>query len=153
MERFGRTQDSVSKTVGKSRSHIANSLRLLSLPEAVRDHLTAGRLSAGHARAIATSADPVRLASAIVDQDLSVRQAEALARKAQDRPPRRPARSSSAKGRSKDAATQALEQDLSEILGLTVDIQDQGGAGEIRIRYASLEQLDEVCRRLSNPAP
>ena len=149
IERFGRTQDAVSRTVGKSRSHIANSLRLLNLPEPVRDHLAAGRLSAGHARAIAAGADPVRLAKTVIDQNLSVRQAEDLAREAQARPKAK--RAVRGKGAPKDADTRALEQDLSEILGLSVLIHDRRGRGEMRISYASLEQLDEICRRLSNP--
>ena len=152
MERFGRTQDAISKTVGKSRSHVANALRLLSLPGVVREHLEAGRLTAGHARAIATSPDPERLARTIVDGDLTVRQAEALARKANgveepDAAPRagKPVRAPPAK----DADTHALEQDLSESLGLSVEILDRNGSGEVRVRYASLEQLDNLCQRLS----
>ncbi len=152
VDRFGRTQDAVAKTVGKSRSHVANALRLLALPDGVRDHLASGRLSAGHARAIATAPEPDRLAQAIVDGDLSVRQAETLARNAQARPTANKA-ARARKGQAagpKDADTQALEQDLSEILGLAVEIADRHGRGEIRIRYASLEQLDDVCRRLSS---
>ena len=150
LERFGRTQDAIAKTVGKSRSHVANALRLLNLPAPVREHLEAGRLSAGHARAIAASPDPERLARTIVEGDLTVRQAEALAR--QNEPgaqtpastPRPPAR-----GRAMDADTQALEQDLSDALGLSVQIVDRNGVGEVRVRYASLEQLDGLCQRLS----
>lgn len=147
MERFGHTQDAISKTVGKSRSHVANALRLLNLPPAVREHLEAGRLSSGHARAIAAAPNPERLARAIVDDGLTVRQAEALARRVHDeatsiRP--RSARPQSAK----DADTQALEQDLSEVLGLAVEIRDSNGAGEVRLRYTTLEQLDGLCQRL-----
>ena len=150
IERFGRTQEAISKTVGKSRSHVANALRLLNLPTAVREHLEAGRLSAGHARAIAAVPDPERLAKTIVDGDLTVRQAESLARRSQEpsvKPavPRQPARSPA----DKDADTRALEQDLSEVLGLSVEIIDRNGAGEVRVRYTSLEQLDGLCQRLS----
>ncbi len=150
LDRFGRTQEAVAKTVGKSRSHVANALRLLNLPSAVRDHLEAGRLSAGHARAIAAAPDPERLARTIVDGDLTVRQSEALARKAQGGP----ATSASPKPPPlalplKDADTHALEQDLSEALGLKVEIADQDGKGEVRVRYASLDQLDSICQRLS----
>ena len=150
LDRFGRTQEAIAKTVGKSRSHVANALRLLNLPQAVREHLEAGRLSAGHARAIAAAPDPERLARVIVEGDLTVRQAEALARKGENvaadaspPPPRAPE-----PGRAKDADTQALEQDLSESLGLKVQIVDRNGAGEVRVRYANLEQLDGLCQRL-----
>ena len=149
LDRFGRTQDMVAKTVGKSRSHVANALRLLNLPATVREHLEAGRLSAGHARAIAASPDPERLARTIVEGELSVRQAEALARKTQPPSPSSPRVRSRSLAKAKDADTQALEQDLSDALGLTVEIVDQGGAGEVRVRYASLEQLDGLCQRLS----
>ena len=148
LERFGRTQEAIAKTVGKSRSHVANALRLLNLPAAVRDHLQAGRLSAGHARAIAAAKDPERLARTIVEGDLTVRQAEALARKGHEAglEPIKP-RPAGAR-RIKDADTQALEQDLSDALGLAVEIVDRNGAGELRVRYASLEELDGLCQRL-----
>jgi ParB family chromosome partitioning protein len=142
IERFGRTQEDVAKTVGKSRSHVANVLRLLALPGAVQSALNEGRLTAGHARAIAGAPDPERLARIIVERDLSVRAAEALARTSQGRAPQ--VKSAPAL----DADTQALEQDLSEGLGLTVQILDRNGQGEVRIVYRSLEQLDTLCRRL-----
>ncbi|WP_174300074.1 ParB/RepB/Spo0J family partition protein [Caulobacter sp. S45] len=149
LERFGRTQDAIAKTVGKSRSHVANALRLLNLPPAVRAHLEAGRLTAGHARAIAAAPDPERLALIIVEGDLTVRQAEALSREPEAG---RDARAKSKPQRarvSKDSDTHALEQDLSEALGLSVEIVDRGGAGEVRVRYATLEQLDTLCQRLN----
>jgi len=145
IERFGRTQEAVAQAVGKSRSHIANSLRLLSLPEPVREHLMAGRLSAGHARAIASAPDPNTLAKAIVDRDLSVRQAEALARQAQGERSA-PVRS---RPRTESSDTAALAQDLSDALGLKIEIADKGGRGEILIKYRNLDQLDDLCRRLS----
>ena len=150
MDRFGRTQEAISKTVGKSRSHVANALRLLNLPSSVREHLEAARLSAGHARAIAAAPDPEQLARVIVEGDLTVRQAEALARQSHEEtgPAVAPARTPRAP-RGKDADTAALEQDLSETLGLSVEIKDRNGAGEVRVRYASLEQLDTLCQRLS----
>lgn len=150
IDRFGRTQDAVALTVGKSRSHVANMLRLLNLPEGVRDYLAEGRISIGHARAIATAPDPDALAESIVRHGLSVRQAEQLARKTLDRPKtgaRGPRLKSGPGGR--DADTAALEHDLSEALGLEVEVIDRNGEGELRIRYKSLEQLDDVCRRLS----
>jgi len=146
MDRFGRSQETVAEAVGKSRSHVANTLRLLALPQGVQDHLIARRLTAGHARAIATATNPDALADIIVAKNLSVREAESLARKA-DAPkkasgPRKVAPR-------KDADTLALENDLADVLGLAVEVVDRGGAGEIRIQYESLEQLDDVCRRLT----
>ena len=144
MDRFGRTQEEIAQTVGKSRSHVANAIRLLGLPDSVQTDLRAGRLSAGHARALASAPDPAALAQQVLERGLNVREAEALARRAQA--PRRPALRSLP---AKDADTRALEEDLGETLGLTVEIIGQGEAGEMRIRYESLEQLDEVCRRLT----
>lgn len=143
MERFGRTQETIAQTVGKSRSHVANALRLLSLPEVVQTHLAEGRLTAGHARAIAAAPDPADLAQQVVARGLSVRQAEQLARKGPARP--RPG----APAARKDTDTQALEEDLAEVLGLQVEIIDRGGRGELRLQYETLEQLDDLCRRLT----
>lgn len=148
IEAFGHTQDDVARAVGKSRAHIANTLRLLALPPAVLDHLEAGRLSAGHARAIATAGDPVALAEKIITDGLSVRGAEALARKEQA--PERKARAGRMEKAQKDADTRSLEADLAERLGLDVEISHRGEAGEIRVRYSTLEQLDDLCRRLSS---
>ena len=142
VDRFGRTQDEVAQSVGKSRSHVANTLRLMNLPASVRDLVLEGKLTAGHARAILTAEDPARLALEIVARGLSVREAEALVRK--------PAPGGKAKWRpSKDTDTLALESDLSDVLGLDVEVVDRGGVGELRIKYATLEQLDELCRRLT----
>ncbi|WKL58290.1 ParB/RepB/Spo0J family partition protein [Asticcacaulis sp. ZE23SCel15] len=144
MERFGRTQDAVAQVVSKSRSHIANMLRLLNLPESVQDHVLEGRLSAGHARAIATASDPAALAELIIAKGLSVRQAEVLARQEGQG-----TTSKTSKPRHwDDPDTKALQQDLQDVLGLKVRLDDKGGKGELRLSYASLEQLDEVCRRL-----
>jgi len=151
IERFGRTQEAVAQTVGKSRSHVANALRLLSLPDEVQALLLSGALSAGHARAIVSASDPVGLARQIVDGGLSVRATEALVRKAGAGSASRPSRPGKAAG-FKDADTRALETDLSDILGLDVEIFDRDGAGEIRISYATLEQLDDLCRRLTRTA-
>ncbi len=154
MERFGRTQDAVAEAVGKSRPHVANALRLLNLPEAVQGYVLQGQLTAGHARAVLSSTDPVGLARQVIDQNLSVRQAEALAKKVSgdDSAPAGQGPRAKAPGHTgggKDADTLALEHDLSEALGLTVEIIDKDGVGEVRVQYATLEQLDEVCRRLS----
>lgn len=147
MERFGRTQDAVAGVVGKSRSHVANTLRLLQLPEEVLHHVRTGKLSAGHARALITAPDPAALADQIVAEGLNVRQAEALARRAAEGPKdRRPGAASTRGEGSADVA--ALEQDLADALGLKVQLVDRGGKGELTIRYATLEQLDDLCRRL-----
>jgi ParB family transcriptional regulator, chromosome partitioning protein len=138
IDRFGRTQAEVAQVVGKSRVHVANALRLLQLPETVKEMVREGRLTAGHARPLIGSADAERLAIEVADKGLTVRQAETLARAKPAAPRKR-----------KDADTAALENDLSEVLGLQVEIRDAGGAGELRIRYASLEQLDDLCRRLT----
>jgi ParB family chromosome partitioning protein len=144
IERFGRTQEGVANAVGKSRPHVANTLRLLQLPQSVQDYVMDGRLSAGHARAIAKAENPEALAEKIVAGGMSVREAEGLARKGA------PARKGGAqRSAGKDADTLSLENDLAEALGLDVAITDNGGAGEIRIKYATLEQLDDLCRRLT----
>ncbi|MGN6423411.1 MAG: ParB/RepB/Spo0J family partition protein [Asticcacaulis sp.] len=144
MERFGRTQDALAQAVGKSRSHIANALRLLNLPEAVQDHVLQGRLSAGHARALITAHDPEGLAQIVIDKGLSVRQTEALARDGG----KLETKSAKPAARGGDADTLSLEQDLQEALGLKVRLDDKGGKGELRLAYATLEQLDELCRKL-----
>lgn len=147
MERFGRTQDAVAGVVGKSRSHVANILRLLQLPEGVLQHVRTGKLSAGHARALITAPDPVTLADQIVSEGLNVRQAEALARRAAEGPRgRKPG--SAASGGEGSADVAALEQDLADALGLRVQLADRGGKGELTITYGNLEQLDDLCRRL-----
>ena len=147
MDRFGRTQDAVAGVVGKSRSHVANTLRLLQLPEEVLHHVRTGKLSAGHARALITAPDPVALANQIVADGLNVRQAEALARRAAEGPKVRKPSASSASGEG-SADVAALEQDLADALGLKVQLADRGGKGELTVRYGTLEQLDDLCRRL-----
>jgi ParB family chromosome partitioning protein len=144
-DRFGRTQDALAQVVGKSRPHIANMLRLLGLPEGVQNHVLHGHLSAGHARALITSDKAEALAEEVIAKGLSVRQTEALVReeltgpKAPAAPKARP---------QQNADTLSLEQDLQEALGLNVKLDDRGGRGELRLTYASLEQLDELCRKL-----
>lgn len=147
MERFGHTQDALAQALGKSRSHVANLLRLLALPKAVQELVRSGELSAGHARALVTAADPEALARRIVAEGLSVRQAEALARDGRDggRPQsRRQPRTE------KDADTRAAERDLAAALGMKVSIDHvpDGETGSVTLRYGSLEQFDEICRRL-----
>jgi ParB family chromosome partitioning protein len=138
------TQEEAAKRLGKSRSHVANTLRLMQLPASVQDHLVAKRLTAGHARALLTAANAEELADRIVAQGLSVRDTEALTRDKGDAPKK----ASGPRKAAKDADTASLEVDLEDALGMSVDITDRGGAGEVKIRYASLEQLDEICRRL-----
>jgi ParB family chromosome partitioning protein len=145
IDRFGRTQDQTATAVGKSRSHVSNTMRLLQLPESVQQHVVHGRLSAGHARALLSAGDAARLADLVVERQLSVREAEALVRgKAAG-----PKKASGPRRQPKDADTAALEADLEDALGMSVDVADRGGVGEVRIKYASLEQLDEICRRLT----
>jgi ParB family chromosome partitioning protein len=141
--RGGYNQNELAQIVGKSRSHVTNTLRILEMPEAVRSHLAAGRLTAGHARAIASAADPATLAEKIVQGGLNVRLAEALAAA----PSARVERKSGAQ-KASNADTLALQQDLTDALGLEVALRDRGGKGELTVKYASLEQLDEICRRL-----
>jgi ParB family chromosome partitioning protein len=111
----------------------------------VQDHVLFGRLTAGHARAILSSVFPEALAQTIVEKGLSVRDAEALA-KAKTAAPKK---ASGPRRAAKDTDTAALETDLEDVLGMKVDIVDRGGAGELKIKYATLEQLDELCRRLT----
>jgi ParB family transcriptional regulator, chromosome partitioning protein len=145
MEEFGHSQDELAKTVGKSRPHVANTLRLLNLPDLVKAYLSENKISAGHARALLGQPDPEALARQVLDKGLNVRQLEALtqdrARKAGKAPKARPRIE-------KDADTLAVEKRLSDILGLAVTITHRGEAGEIRIRYRTLEQLDDVIARL-----
>jgi len=147
MERFGRTQDAVAGVVGKSRSHVANTLRLLQLPEEVLEYVREGQLTAGHARALVNVPGAAELARQIVAEGLNVRQAEALARRAAEGPKAAKRRSAAEPGEG-SADVAALEQDLADALGLKVQLTDRGGKGELTIRYAALEQLDDLCRRL-----
>jgi ParB family transcriptional regulator, chromosome partitioning protein len=146
IDEFSRSQEELARQVGKSRAHIANTLRLLKLPAAVQDLLQEGMLSAGHARALLAAADPMALAERVITLGLSVRQTEALAARP-SKPGRRPPAP-------KDADTRALEQDLGRVLGLKVAIEHGTGSGgksggSLTIRYQSLEQLDDVIRRLN----
>ncbi|SPF79451.1 ParB/RepB/Spo0J family partition protein [Pseudoprimorskyibacter insulae] len=152
MDRFGHTQEKLAEALGKSRSHIANLLRLLNLPDEVRDLVETGKLSAGHARALITSENPIELAKKVVAEALSVRQTEKLV-KGETEPKKAPTQSGASRSvpAEKDADTRALEGDLSAALGMSVSIEhDTGGeGGRVVIRYHSLDQLDDVCMRLS----
>ncbi|MGI2035996.1 ParB/RepB/Spo0J family partition protein [Rhizobium panacihumi] len=141
----GYTQNDLGDIIGKSRSHVANSLRLLKLPTPVREMLAAGDLSAGHARALVSTSDPAGLARTIVTKGMSVRDAERLAQndiKAQTQPASMP------KMDQKDSDTLALERTLSDSLGLDVTINHRGSGGQVRISYKTLDQLEEICRLL-----
>jgi ParB family transcriptional regulator, chromosome partitioning protein len=139
------TQADLGNVIGKSRSHVANTLRLLKLPEVIRDLLVDGTLSAGHARTLVTAADPAGLAKRIVEGGLSVRQAEALAQQPQ---PGAPKTRTPPQAAEKDADTLALEKLLSNVTGLNVAISHKEKGGEVRIAYRTLDQLDDLCRRL-----
>ncbi|MDF0660343.1 MULTISPECIES: ParB/RepB/Spo0J family partition protein [unclassified Rhizobium] len=143
---YGYTQNDLGEIIGKSRSHVANSLRLLKLPDPVRDLLAAGSLSAGHARALVSTPDPAGLARTIVAKGMSVRDAEKLAQnniKAQSEP-----QLAASRRDQKDSDTLALERTLSDALGLDVAINHKTSGGQIKISYKSLEQLEEICRLL-----
>jgi ParB family chromosome partitioning protein len=146
---FSHSQDEVARIVGKSRSHVANMLRLQTLPDRVKEHISSGRLSAGHARALVGHHDAERLADDIVARGLNVRQVETLTREAGDK-----TGAAHANGRKvlakaeKNANLVALEKRISDSLGLVVSIGDRGRGGVLSIRYRSLDQLDEVLRRL-----
>lgn len=144
---YGHSQEEVGKLVGKSRSHVANLLRLRDLPEGVRDLLMRGELNMGHARAIAGADQPEDLARQIVSQGLTVRQAEELAR--QQKPGGGRTQSAGSGGRAVDPDIAALERQLGDLLGLKVRIQAKGGAGAVTVNFSSLDQLDLVCQRLS----
>ncbi|RCS22355.1 ParB/RepB/Spo0J family partition protein [Phyllobacterium salinisoli] len=147
IEEHDYTQADLAQVIGKSRSHVANTLRLLKLPDNVQEMITDGALSAGHARCLVTAENPAVLAERIVREGLSVRQAEALT---QSEGKGGADRKEKAPSVEKDADTKALEKLLSDVTGMKVEINHREKGGEVRIRYASLEQLDEVCRRLQS---
>ncbi|HUF56715.1 MAG TPA: ParB/RepB/Spo0J family partition protein [Thermohalobaculum sp.] len=147
IEKFSHTQEELARIVGKSRPHVANLMRLLSLPDQVQRMVRQGKLTSGHARALINAADPVALAEQAVLRGLSVRQVEELAR----RVPRPPASGRPARTPEKDADTRVLEGDLSAAIGMKVEIAHGGpdGSGEVRIRYRSLDDLDRLCQKLA----
>ena len=144
IEQFDYTQQDLAQVIGKSRSHVANTLRLLRLPEDVRGMVASGTLTAGHARTLITVEDPAGLARQIVDKGLSVREAEALSQQ-RDLPKRKPTTESAPR----DADTLALERRLADALGLSVALNHSERGGRIEIRYKTLEQLDDICLRLT----
>ena len=150
MDKFGHTQEKMAEALGKSRSHIANLLRLLNLPMPVLEMLRNGDLSAGHARALIPAQDPLRLAQQVIKGGLSVRATEALV-KSEQSGERKPKDAGAAVRDDKDADTVALEGDLSANLGMKVSLTHKSGqeAGQMTVQYKSLDELDELCRLLS----
>src|SRR5215470_2135053 len=149
-DEFKRSQDDIARIVGKSRSHVANMMRLTKLPSEVQAYIASGQLSAGHARALIGVPDPLAAAKRIVEEGLNVRQTEALAHEegVPERKPQKP-RSGGGGGRQKDADTLALEKRVGDALGLTVTVNHRDPGGTVQITYKSLEQLDEVMKRLA----
>jgi ParB family chromosome partitioning protein len=140
IEKFNYTQEALGQTIGRSRSHIANTLRLLQLPQTVQDYIFGGKLSAGHARALVGAPDPETMAKELIEGRANVREAEERSRKAKGKKKRTIG---------KDADTRALEQTMATTLGLNVNIAHKGDkGGEIRIAYKTLEQLDDLCEKL-----
>ncbi|MFY9695585.1 MAG: ParB/RepB/Spo0J family partition protein [Xanthobacteraceae bacterium] len=144
---FSHSQDDVARLVGKSRSYVANTLRLQTLPDPVKEHIHAGRLDAGHARALVGHQDAARLADEIVSRGLNVRQVEAMAREVGGKGAKVNGRKSLAR-KEKNANLITLEKRISDALGLAVSINDRGRGGVLNIRYRNLDQLDDVLRRL-----
>jgi ParB family chromosome partitioning protein len=142
-DEFRYSQDDIAKTVGKSRSHVANTLRLLKLPDSVKAYIHAGKLTAGHARALIGLPDPESVAQEIVSRSLNVRQVETLAQERSGGGAKKPRQHAE-----KDADTRAIEKRLSDALGLVVTIDHHGKGGVVQIKYRELDQLDEVIRRL-----
>lgn len=151
MDRFGHTQERLAEALNKSRSHIANLLRLLNLPEIVQDFVKDGKLSAGHARALITADNPAQLARKVIEKGLSVRETEDLVRKQAE-----PSNAQSKAGRSpeKDADTRALETDLAVHLRMKVAIKHStiSGGGQLTVKYKDLDQLDQLCQILGRSA-
>jgi ParB family chromosome partitioning protein len=142
---FGHTQDALGKLVHKSRSHVANLLRLLDLPEKVRAYVASGELSMGHARALITADDPEALALEVINRDLSVRETEKLARAGKPKT----AGHAKAESKSGSADIEALERQLGDMLGLKVQISHGPSGGQVALSYSTLDQLDMICQRLS----
>ncbi len=153
MNEYDYSQNELAKVIGKSRSHVANTLRLLKLPEEVCDMVASGHLSAGHARTLITSDDPISLAKRIINDGLSVRQAEALANIRSNVPDGLETKSVAPdkSASQKNADILALENRLMDVLGLKVSVSfKKNGSGDVRVQYKNLEQLDDICRRLEH---
>ena len=144
MNEFSHNQEALARVIGKSRSHVANTVRLLGLPDRLKAMIDAGKLSAGHGRALLSAKDPEELAKKIINQGLNVRQAEKLVQQEGK------TKKATASKPAKDTDTLALERDVSELLGLKVDIAFKDGRGSLTIHYQDLGQLDDVLARLSH---
>jgi len=149
MAEFSYTQENLSKIIGKSRSHIANMMRLSDLPDPVKSLLVDRKLTAGHGRALLAVKDPITVAKRVLNEGLSVRQVEEIAQADNATPAKLESKSTKPAKAEKDPDTRALEKVLQDVLGLTVTIDHKGQGGELRIRYKTLEQLDGLCRRLN----
>jgi ParB family transcriptional regulator, chromosome partitioning protein len=148
-DEFKRSQEDIAKEVGKSRSHVANMMRLTKLPAEVQAFISDGKLSAGHARALIGVPDPLAAAKRIVEEGLNVRQTEALAHE-EGVPERKPQKArAGGGGKTKAPDTIALEKRVSDALGLAVTVNHRDPGGSVQISYRNLEQLDEVMRRLA----
>ena len=147
MDEFHNNQEDIARIIGKSRSHVANTLRLLKLPETVKAHIHSGKLSAGHARMLIGQPNAEQLAEEIVSRGLNVRQVEALARETGQKHGKGNGRQSHARAK-KNADVVALEKRLADSLGLVVSIDDGARGGTLTVRYRNHDQLDEVLRRL-----
>ncbi len=147
MAEFAYTQQDLSRVIGKSRSHVANTLRLMKLPDSVRASVAVGALSAGHARALLAVADPETVARRVIEDGLTVREVERLAQTEAAQDPAKPPRAR----RDKDPDTRALEKALEDVLGVAVAINHRpNGGGQLILSYKTLEQLDALCRRLKD---
>ena len=150
MDDFNRTQDEVAQIVGKSRPHVANTIRLLKLPEPVKQLVRSGKISAGHARLLLGQPNAEAIAHEIINKGLSVRQVEVAVRKDDEAHTGKAlAKTEGDAGRGKDANTRSLEKRLSDALGLEVIVDHRGDGGTLRIKYRNLEQLDAVLKKLS----
>lgn len=145
MEEFANTQEDLARTVGKSRSHVANTMRLLSLPDKVKGYLETGKLTSGHARALLNAREPEILADAVISKGLNVRQTEKLAQNSEQKKPR----TTPAKRSDKQEECDLLAADLARSLGLNVAIRSKARGGELILSYETLEQLDDLIRRLT----
>jgi len=145
-EQFKRTQDDIAQAVGKSRPHVTNMLRLLTLPRRAQTYLAKGKITTGHARAIIAAPDPTELADAIAEKGLSVREAEDWVRRIKAAHGKTTARVPA----QKDADTRKVENDLSDVLGLVTDLRHKGPGGELRIKYRTGKQLEDLIKRLKS---
>jgi len=150
IDEYDYTQSDLGGVIGKSRSHVANTLRLLKLPDQVQKLVSSGEISAGHARVLVTLDNPLEVANRIIKEGLSVRQTEQLGQVGKDKPKQKKAPETKSLD-FKSADTRHLEKQLADLLGLRIDIRhSENGKGELRIGYSSLDQLEDICKRLGS---